>query len=157
MIIMIGSEYMNGSNFSWLVEDIYASLIIRLYYNDEDFGTYEACDIRDVTGSLVDIEFANIEDITNLLTLSVVRFINVIDKNSFIDIPIRNLYKLYEDDNFENMIISERDIDIKELDGFSLIDGVIGNNNYRIRVFVTNMISEDLKKKILLLNLKREI
>ena len=43
------------------------------------------------------------------------------------------------------MIISKRDFDIKELDGFSLIDGVIGNNNYRIRVFVTNMISEDLK------------
>jgi len=146
MINMIGSEYMKSSNFSWLVDDIYASVIIKLFYNDEDFGTYEACDIRDVTGSLIDVEFANIDDITNLLTLSVVRFINIVDKDSFIDIPIRNLYKLYRDENEKNYIMSEREISMDELDGFSVVDGTIGNNNYKIKVFVTNMITDDLKQ-----------
>ena len=37
----------------------------------------------------------NIDDLTNLLTVGMVRFCNITDSQDILDVPFRNLYKLY--------------------------------------------------------------
>lgn len=137
---------MNNVNFKWLVNDTYMSIVLKLYYNDEDYGTYEASDVIDTTGSVIDIEFANIDDITNLLTLDMIRFINTEDSSSIIDIPIRKMYMLYENGYTLEKKNVVKEMTISELEAFSIIDGSTENDFYKVKSFVIEEMSSDLKK-----------
>ena len=84
-----------NSNFKWLTRDIDNSLILKVLYNDSDYAVFNVLDVLEVTGDRLDVETANIDDLTNLLTVGMVRFYNINDVSDIVDIPFRNLYNLY--------------------------------------------------------------
>lgn len=139
---------MANKNFRWLTNDIDASLVLKVIYKKDDFNeeyaVFNVKDVLDVVGDKLDIETANIDDLTNLLTIGIVRFVNVGDINDIIDIPFRNLYKLYNNGNVlgndTNILIS-----FNEIEAFSIIDDKI-DKNYLIFSALISDISEDLEK-----------
>ena len=134
-----------NNNFKWLEYDIDKSLILKVVYNDEEYAAFNVLDVLEITGDQIDIETANIDDLTNLLTIGMVRFYNINDSHDIIDIPLRNLYKLYYKDN---IVIDEMDSNIlsfKELDAFSIIDGTI-TNDYKVISYVIDKPTDDLVK-----------
>lgn len=116
-------------NFKWLTNDIDNSLVLKVVYNKdynhEEYGVFNIFDVLETTGDELEVETANIDDLTSLLTLGIVRFINVSDNNDFLDIPFRNLYKLYENASVLGENSSGNVSSFKELDTFSIIDGAI--------------------------------
>lgn len=120
-----------NSNFKWLTGDIDNSLILKVLYNDDDYAIYNVMDVLEVTGDKLTIETANIDDLTNLLTIGMVRFYNINDNQDIIDIPFRNLYKLYYKNDVLLGEMQNKVVSFSELDVFSIIDGTI-TNDYKI-------------------------
>ena len=117
-----------NNNFKWLAYDIDNSLVLKVMYNNEDYAVFNVLDVLEVTGDKLDIETANIDDLTNLLTIGMVRFYNVNDSTDILDIPFRNLYRLYYQDGVLLEEISNKLLSFKELDIFSIVDGTIKND-----------------------------
>ena len=138
---------MNNKNFRWLAKDIDSSIVLKVIYNNnglmEEYAVYNVIDVLEVDGDELEIKTANIDDLSNLLTIGIVRFVNVSDSGDILDIPFRNLYKLYEEGNIlgSNM---NRGISFSELDCFSIIDGSM-NQDYMIYSVLINEISDDLR------------
>ena len=122
---------MTNNNFKWMTNDIDNSLVLKVIYKKdnkfEEYAIFNILDVLDVTGSKLDVENANIDDLTNLLTIGIVRFANINDTSDILDIPLRNLYGLYENGNIlgEN---TQKLIPVSQLDPFSIIDGTIRND-----------------------------
>lgn len=139
---------MTNSNFKWLTGDIDSSLILKIIYKknsvQEEYAIFNVYDVLEVTGDKLEVETANIDDLTNLLTIGMVRFININDKSDVLDIPFRNLYMLYEDGNMlgEN---TQKLIPFSKLDIFSVIDGTI-RNDFLVFSAIINNISDDLRE-----------
>lgn len=140
-----------NNNFKWLVNDIYDSIILKLYYNDNGndvlCGSFEVFDFLDVVGDELDIEFANIDDITKMLTMGIVRFVNVDESSDIIDIPFRNMYKLYKNSNkLEDISTSYNRVSLDELECFSIFDGasISQGQGYFINGYLVSNQSEDL-------------
>lgn len=134
----------NNKNFKWLINDIYSSIVLKIMLDQNTaLGVFNISGILNTTGDKIEIESANIDDLTNFLNLSIVRFVNVLDENDILDIPFRNLYKLYETANQLEAIENERLIPFKELDTFSVINGVV-RNDLLLSSTIINKISEDL-------------
>lgn len=134
-----------NSNFKWLAHDIDNSLVLKVMYNDSEYEVFNILDVLEVTGDKLNVETANIDDLTNLLTVGMVRFCNITDSQDILDVPFRNLYKLYYNDGvllkeMENKIVSFSDIDV-----FSIIDGTI-SNDYKIIAAVFSKPTEELDK-----------
>ena len=130
---------MGNSDYKWLVHDIYDSIIVSLFYlrNNELvlYGNYEVLAITDAVNQEVDIRFANVDDLTNLLNMGMFRFVNTRDNTEIIDIPIGKMRILFEkainiDDNFSK----ENVIPISSLDAFSIIDGANQKDGYYVGV-----------------------
>ena len=123
---------MANRNFKWLTRDIDNTLVLKVVYkkNDiqEDYGVFNISDVLETTGEELDVETANIDDLTKFLTMGIVRFTNVSDVSDILDIPFRNLYLLYENANMVGTIYEEKLISFGELDTFSVIDGTIRND-----------------------------
>ena len=120
-----------NSNFKWLARDIDNSLILKVLYNDSDYAVFNVLDVLEVTGDRLDVETANIDDLTNLLTIGMVRFYNIDDTNDILDVPFRNLYNLYYKDGVLLEEMSNKEVSFSDVDAFSIIDGTI-TNNYKI-------------------------
>lgn len=134
----------NKNNYYWLKNDIESSLILKVYSNNESvIGTYEIQDVLETDGDDLNIKPANIDDLTNLLSLGIVRFTNIINSNDIIDIPFRNIYKLYINANVLETQQQGKRISLKELDGFAVINKQI-KENLIIYPAIYNNISEDL-------------
>ena len=137
---------MTNNNFKWLTYDIDSSMVLKVIYDkdkiDSDYAIYNVIDVLEVTGDKLDIETANIDDLTNLLTVGIVRFVNVSDINDVLDIPFRNLYKLYENSNILGEK-SDKMMSFEEMNVFSVIDGNF-RNNYLIFSTLIDDISDDL-------------
>lgn len=135
-------------NFRWLIEDIYNTLTFNLYHKDEVIATYEIYDIYEANMDKLKVEDANIDDITDLLTICIVRFVNMSDNTEIIDIPFRNLYKLYEKAS-KLGIDDGKVISLSELDAFAIIDGYVPKSEeFKIMSVVINNISDELKKML---------
>lgn len=132
-------------NFKWIEYDIDNSLILKVLYNDNDYAVFNVLDVLEVTGDQIDIETANIDDLTNLLTIGMVRFYNLNDSHDIIDIPLRNLYKLYYRDNTLLNELDSKTTSFKELDAFSIIDGTV-TNDYKVISYVIANPTDDLTK-----------
>lgn len=136
-----------NDNFKWLVEDIYSTIVLKVFYKkdafEEEYGVFGVSGVFNTLGEDFDVETANIDDLTNLLTLSIVRFVNVIDKSDILDIPFRNLYLLYKTANVLGEDGEEKLISFKELDTFSIIDGTI-KNDYLVFSAVISKVPEEL-------------
>lgn len=134
----------NKNNYYWLKNDISSSLILKVYsYNESVIGTYEINEILETDGDNLDIKNANIDDLTSFISLSIVRFTNIINQDDIIDVPFRNLYKLYANANVLETIQQGRRISLKELDGFSVIDHKI-KENIMIYPSIYNTVSDEL-------------
>lgn len=134
-----------NNNFKWLSHDIDSSLILKVLYNEDDYAVYNVLDVLEVTGNKLNVETANIDDLTNLLTIGMVRFYNINDFCDIIDVPFRNLYKLYYKDDILLNEMSNNIVSFKELDAFSIIDGTI-SKNYVIVSSVIGHPTDDLDK-----------
>lgn len=138
-------------NFRWLSNDIDSSLILKVVYKKnnvvEDYGVFNVSDVLDVTGDKIDVETANIDDLTNLLTVGIVRFVNIINNDDILDIPFRNLYMLYEKGNVLEKNDFSKIISFKELDAFSVIDGTV-KNDFSVFSVLISKITDDLKEVI---------
>ena len=139
---------MVNDNFKWLTYDIDSSIVLKVIYknnsNERIYAVFNIIDVLDVSGESLNIMTANIEDLTNLLTIGVVRFANVGNLSDVIDIPFRNLYKLYKDSNKLGESISKV-LSLSDIDAFSVIDGNV-RNNCIICSIIINDISNDLSR-----------
>ena len=134
-----------NSNFKWLANDIDNSLILKVLYNEEDYAVFNVLDVLEVTGDKLTIETANIDDLTNLLTVGMVRFYNITDSHDILDVPFRNLYELYYKDNTLLNEMENKTVSFTDIDAFSIIDGTI-SNNYKIISSVFSKPTEELDK-----------
>ena len=135
------------NDFKWLVNDINSTLVLkvvsRVASDSSDYGTYCIQDILENDWDKLNIKTANIDDLTNLLTLGIVRFVNMIDSSDMLDIPFRNLYKLYESADVLGVNKDGRLFSFQEIDAFAVIDGVV-RNDLLLSCSLVNKISEDL-------------
>lgn len=135
-------------NFKWLKNDIDSTLVIKIAgdsFEKEHQGIYCIYDVLESDFDKISIKFANIDDLTNLLTLGVVRFINVINKNDILDIPFRNLYKLYENANVLGAEQIGRLLSFKELEVFSVLNGEV-RDDLMLYSAVIDDVSEELNE-----------
>ena len=123
---------MTKNNFKWLTGDIDKTLILKVMYKKdnvcEEYGVFNVSDVLETTGDELEVETANIDDLTKFLTMGIVRFTNVTDSSDILDIPFRNLYKLYQSANLLGVSSEQRLVSFNELDTFSVIDGTIRND-----------------------------
>ena len=123
---------MTENNFKWLISDIDNSLVLKVIYKNKDvleeYGVFNVSDVLETPCDELEISTGNINDLTNLLTLGVVRFINVSDCKDILEIPFRKLYLLYKNGNMLGNNNENKLISFEELDTFSIIDGTIRND-----------------------------
>lgn len=133
-----------NKNFKWLTKDIDSTLVLKVMNKEREVtGVFNVFDVLDITGDELEVITANIDDLTNFLTLGIVRFVNVSDSSDILDIPFRNLYKLYENANVLGEEKEEKIITFDELDTFSVIDGEV-RNNFLVYSAVVDKVSDDL-------------
>ena len=143
------------NSYNWIIKDISNSLILNLFYNDGNklklIDSYDVFKLLDVVSEPANVGFANINDITNLLTIYKVRFIDIKDSKNIIDIPIRNIYKLYEKaTKIDEIFDGKKVIPVSELDAFVIYDGASVKDRYFIEAIqireISNHFSEFLDK-----------
>lgn len=119
-------------NFKWLIGDIDSTLVLKVVYKKdnvrEDYGIFNIEDLLETPCDKLEIDDGNINDLTNLLTLGVVRFVNMNDRSDILEVPFRLLWLLYKDANVLGIDEEEKLIPFKELDTFSVIDGTVRND-----------------------------
>lgn len=131
-----------NKNFNWLTSDIYSSLVVKVMYNDNTLlGIFDVKGVLDITGEELKIVTANIEDLTNFLTMGIVRFVN---GNDILDIPFRNLYKLYENADILGVSKEGKMISFKEIEAFAVINGEVINDLF-LSCTLINEVMDDLK------------
>ena len=137
------------NNFEWLTGDIDNSLVLKVVYKKdniyEEYGVFNIGEVLETPCDELDVASGNIYDMTNLLTLGVVRFVNVSDRADVLEIPFKKMYFLYKNSNILGEEEQDKLISFGELDTFSIIDGTIRND---LLVFsaVINEPTDDLKE-----------
>jgi len=121
-----------NNNFKWLVSDIDNTLVLKVVYKNarmEDvYGVFNVRDVLETPCDEIEVETANINDLTNLLTLGRVVFVNFEDSSDVLDIPFKNLYLLYKNAQVLGDDANEKMLRFQEIDAFSIIDGTIRND-----------------------------
>ena len=83
-------------NFKWIMQDIDSTLILKVVYIkngiQEEYGIFNVVDVLETPCDKLEIDTGNINDLTNLLTLGIVRFTNIIDSSDVLEIPFRKLF-----------------------------------------------------------------
>lgn len=139
-------------DYEWITRNINNSFVFSLvdaYKNA--VAVYQASDIINIVGDNVEIKNANINDLTNLITIGVMRF-TTHDGTKYIDIPIRNLYRLFKKTNIltpEKIEFINEPIPLTELEAF-VPNKEIDIQNYSFVVARIDTENEMLKR---LLNL----
>ena len=108
-------------------------------------GIFNIEDVLETPCDKLEIDAGNINDLTNLLTLGIVRFINTNDRSDVLEVPFRLLWLLYRDANVLGVENDEKFISFKELDTFSVIDGTVRNDLFVFSAKI-NEPSVDLRK-----------
>lgn len=135
-----------NKNFGWLIKDIYSSIVLNVLYDEStQMGVFHVSDVLETTGDKLEVKTANIDDLTHFLTLGMVRFVNVLDSNDFLDIPLRNLYKLYDNANNIDAMDDRKIFSFKEIDGFAIIDGMT-REDLLLYCTLIDRVSEDLNE-----------
>ena len=130
-------------DFNWLIGDIDASMIFMLRSGKEMLGSYYVSELKTNGIEEEGIKFANINDLTNFINYTTVRFANSLKNINIIEIPLRNLIVLYER---SNEITSEEPngIELSELEGVN--DTHVLKTGYAIYSYKINEPSEELKE-----------
>lgn len=133
-----------NKNFGWLTNDIYSTLVLKVMYDkDTLLGVFNISDVLEITGEELEVVTANIDDLTNFLSLGMVRFVNVIGDSDVLDIPFRNLYKLYESASVLGVNEKSNLFSFQDIDAFAVINGVV-RNDLLISCTLVDKISDDL-------------
>lgn len=139
----------NKNNFRWLTNDIDNTLVLKLIYKNSDgeegYHIFNVLDVLETTGDKLDVKTANIDDLTNLLSLGIVRFVNVGDNSDILDIPFKKLYLLYKKASVLGEGVVGRAMSFSELDVFSVIDGVV-SPEFLVMSSLINTVTEDLDR-----------
>lgn len=148
---------MKHYDYEWITRDLNDSIVIMLVYVKENgeikqYNSYQAVDVVDIVGNDVSVGMANVNDLSNLLLLGTMRF-KGISNGEVLDISFSNLYKLYENANVisldtGNIKMINRLLSLAELNAFTIIDGTLPGDNYKIIATVINKQSKELKRLI---------
>lgn len=137
----------------WITKDLNDSIVINLVDKSMNlYSSYEAVDLINVVGDDIRIGIANINDLTNLLLYGVMRFKSLNNANEYIDIPLKNIYKLYENANImklykDKLEIPNKTKKVSDLEAFSVIkNGEVLNDNYSFITTIISNPSEELEK-----------
>lgn len=144
-------------DYEWLVRDIDNSLSLIIVYKNNNktnvYGTYYPSELINICGDDVLVEPANIDDLNNLLSFGVIRFKNVVADSAadVVDIPLSNIYKLYENANFlslkdEKYTDNGKLINHEEIEAFIILDGFKPGNKFKILTTCIDKPSEYLEK-----------
>lgn len=131
-------------NFNWMIEDIDESIIFILRDGKENLGSYAVGELRSNMANEVSVKFANINDLTNFINFTSVRFVDSLNPENIVDIPIRNLYTLFD----KSTGIAEDEpngIRLNEIDAFAVNTGRVVSEGYAMYVYKVNEESDDLK------------
>lgn len=132
---------MNNMDFTWIINEINNSLIIKAFYNEVNNNflvcNYSAFEILSTTGDKLEIEESNVSDISNFLNMGIVRFKNKDD--DVMDIPLRNIYLLYN-----HAVDFYKDNDNTDIIDFSLIEGFSIKKIYDLQTFIISTVSNKL-------------
>lgn len=138
-----------SKNFKWLAEDIDNTLVLKVVSKENNkevsYGAYCVYDILEADGDRINVKTANINDLSSLLTLGMIRFINISDNKDILDIPFRNIYLLYKNARILGEDVEGSLMSFKELDAFCVLNGEMRDDLF---VFsgVIGGITEDLKE-----------
>lgn len=148
---------MGHYDYEWITRDLNDSIIIMLVEVKENgeikqYNSYQAVDVVDVVGNDVSVELANVNDLSNLLLLGTMRF-KGISNSEVLDISFSNLYKLFENANVisletGNIQMINRLLSLADLNAFTIVDGTLPGDNYKIIATVINSASKELKRLI---------
>lgn len=148
---------MKHYDYEWITQDINNSIVLMLVNVKENgeinqYNSYQAVDVVDIVGNDVSVGLANVNDLSNLLMVGTMRF-KGIGNNEVLDVSFSSLYKLYENANvisLEPMKIQmvNRLLGLGELNAFTIVDGTVPGDNYKIIATVIGEMSQDLKRLI---------
>ena len=145
MITVGYGDFMNNVyHFDWVVNEIDQSIILKLVDGDKVIGLYQVSEFGYDLGK-IDVKFAAVNDLTNLLTLSTILFRDVSEEKNTIRIPLRKALLLFSRSNKIGEK-KERSINIKDLEAFIVRDGELLKGNYQICAYQVNHESEELKE-----------
>lgn len=144
----------------WITKELNDSIVLNLVdSNMKLYSSYEAVDLINVVGDDVSIRLANINDLSNLLQYGVMRFRCLTHLNEYVDIPLRNIYKLYENANIMKLSSTRMEFpnitkSLSSLDAFMVINKrQIFDKEYSFLTTIISDPSEELEK---LLNISKE-
>lgn len=148
---------MGHYDYEWITQDINDSIVLMMVEVKENgevkqYNSYQAVDVIDVVGNDVSVGQANVNDLSNLLTIGTMRFKGIAN-NEILDIAFSNLYKLYENANqitldMAKFKIINRLLGLDELNAFTIINGTVPGGNYKIIATVISEMSQDLRRVI---------
>lgn len=134
------------NNFKWLASDIDNTLVLKVIYKNEQmeekYGVFNVKEVLETSVDELEVETANINDLTNLLTLGRVIFVNYDDSSDILDIPFRNLYLIYKNAQVLGKEGVPKTLSFQELDAFSVIDGTIRNDCLVISAIISEVSPE---------------
>lgn len=139
------------TNFNWLLSDIDETLIFMLMDGKGMLGSYKASGFVVNGNNIVTIRFANIMDLTNFVDYGMVRFVNTLNKENIIDIPLKKLNHLYKASS-EVIDRVPRGVELPELNTFSVYNGKVVTDGYAIYGYKIGEPSEDLKQILTITN-----
>lgn len=131
-------------DFNWMINDIDESIIFILRDGKENLGSYAVSELRSNVMDDVSVKFANISDLTNFIDYTSVRFVDSLNPDNIVEIPIKNLCTLYDESNG----IAEdepKGIRLNEIDAFAVNTGRVVSDGYTMYVYSINEESDDLK------------
>ena len=143
MVIYMDKVY----DFNWIAQEIDNCLVLKLCNSKKAIGIYQASEILSIDLDDVNVKFANALDLMNFVNHSVIRFRHITNPENIIDIPLRNVYKLFLNSN-ELATINEKYLRLNKLEAFMVRDGEVKNDNYLVYVYKVNEESEELKKTL---------
>ncbi len=144
-------------DYEWITQDINNSIFIKLVQVSNDgkisnYGVYIAIDVIDFAGQDMTVGQANVNDLTNLLTVGTMRFKNF-STNEIIDIPFNKLFDLYQKANVITSDVTELKVtnelqSLEDLNAFTIVGKEMATDQYKIISTILNHPSEALKKLI---------
>lgn len=133
-------------DFNWLVHDVDNSIVIAVFNGDKQVGIYQAVDILSSDMEEVEIKFANVNDLDKFLNYAVIRFYDIMNRLNVLDIPIRNLKRLYENSNILGEEGTNKRISVRGLANLLVVDGKNDSDKYSIEAVCFSEASDELKK-----------
>ncbi len=129
-------------DFNWMTSEIDNSIVFGLIKDGKVVSTYQVSYLLTGEMNQIEVKFANIDDLEKFINFAVVRFYDIANQYNIIDIPLRELKKLYDNSNDWDNNKNKR-IKLSDLDCFSVIEGKRNNKEYLIEVVKIQEVSEE--------------